>query len=226
MKTANKKRALFRLLIALILSFSLLLPVPHAQALNSTFIDPGLGYLTVTASVDFAKPGDTIQINLTGRLLAGVNQSDTLTVSVYVATTSDPAHLITQGSLVLPADATQNTAAFSVAIPESAVVGGYVYLTVSDQTRMYTHVYLCLVQDPTYAELQLQVQSLQLQVQSLQSQVELVREDNNVLLYVTAGVVMIFVVAFVFIFRIVSKAIKKVKTTQEQSISKDSTVVG
>ncbi len=226
MKTASKKRAFICLSVALFLSFSLLLLSPSAQALNSTFIDPGLGYLTVTASVDFAKPGDTIQIDLSGKLLASANQSDTLTVSVYVATTSNPAQLITQGSLILPADATQGTAAFSVAVPEGAIVGGYVYLTVSDQTRTYTHVYLCQIQDPTYAELHSQVQSLQSEVQSLQSQVKSLQTDNNVLIYITAAVVVIFVVALVFIFRIASKGVKRAKTTQEQFLSRDSEVVG
>lgn len=197
MKTASKKRALMRLSVALVLSFSLLLLAPSAQALNSTFNDPGLGYLTVTASLDTAKLGDTVQIDLTGRLLAATNQSDTLTISVYVATASDPAQLITQGSLILPADGTQGLAAFSVAVPAGAIVGGYVYLTVSDQARMYTHVYLCQVQDPTYAELQSQVQSLE--------------ADNNLLLYIIVTIVVIFIVALAFIFRLVSISTKKEK---------------
>ncbi len=218
MKTASKQRALMFLSVALVLSFSFLLLTPSAKALNSAFTDPGLGYLTVTASPDVAKPGDTVQIDLAGRLPVNTNQSVTLTISVHVATISDPAHLVTQGSLVLPADATESTAAFSVAVPTDAIVGGYVYLSVKDQTRMYSHIYVCQVQDPTYAELQSQIQSLQSQVESIQMQVQSLQADNNTLLYIIAAIVVTFIIALAIIFRIISKSTTKAETTQVHPI--------
>jgi hypothetical protein len=205
MKTGNRKRVLACLAVTLILASTLILSAPSACALNSSFTDPGLGYLTVTTDLDVARLGDTVGINLSGKLISASTQQDTLTLSIYVATSSDAAQLITQGNLVLPADASQGTASFSVAVPQNAIVGTYIYLTILDATRRYTNVYLCQVQDPTYAELQAQVQSLQ--------------SDNNLLLYIIVAVVVIFMVALALIFRLVSKASNKAKAAPQPKAS-------
>jgi len=154
MKTGKKKQ-LFAL-IAATAFLALFTLAPSAQALKFNSSDFTLNYLIVTGTPDLAKPGDTISISVAGKLAMPTNVTEIFQITFYVDTVTQPAKTITNGNLVLPEDATEGTAHFSIAIPSDTLNNTYLYMTISDGSRTYSKISITLIQNPTYFELEVQ----------------------------------------------------------------------
>jgi hypothetical protein len=168
---------------------------PSAQALGFNASDSSLSYLVVSCSRDLAKQGETLSISVTGKLAAVSNVSDTFHITIYVDSSTQPSQAISEGDLVLSADATEGTAHFSVAVPSDAINNTYLYMSLTDNSRTYSKISLSLIQSPTYFDLQAQNSDLQTRNDELESS----NSALNILLYIAIFVAVIFIITTVYI---------------------------
>ena len=205
MKTGHKRQVYA---LSVITAFIALLALsPSTQALGFNSSDKDVNYLIVKGSPDLAKPGDTISINVAGKLAAASNVSDIFHITLYVDTTSQPSKIITEGNLILPADATEGTVQFSVAIPSDTIDNTYLYMSLSDGWRTYSKISISLIQliqSPTYLELQNQNAELQKQNANLQS----TNDTLSILFYIATFVAAIFIITTVYILFLTFRAKK------------------
>jgi len=205
MKTGHKRQVYA---LSVITAFIALLALsPSTQALGFNSSDKDVNYLIVKGSPDLAKPGDTISINVAGKLAAASNVSDIFHITLYVDTTSQPSKIITEGNLILPADATEGTVQFSVAIPSDTIDNTYLYMSLSDGWRTYSKIsisHIQLIQNPTYLELQNQNAELQKQNANLQS----TTDTLSILFYIATFVAAIFIITTVYILFLTFRAKK------------------
>ena len=205
MKTGHKRQVYA---LSVITAFIALLALsPSTQALGFNSSDKDVNYLIVKGSPDLAKPGDTISINVAGKLAAASNVSDIFHITLYVDTTSQPSKIITEGNLILPADATEGTVQFSVAIPSDTIDNTYLYMSLSDGWRTYSKISISLIQliqNPTYLELQKQNAELQKQNANLQS----TNDTLSILFYIATFVAAIFIITTVYILFLTFRAKK------------------
>ncbi len=174
---------------------------PCAFALTFSGGDSFISYFVVSGSPDVARPGDTAQIRVTGKLVLP-GQPDILHIAIYADTTSGIGSVVTEGDLMLPGDATEASSQYSVALPLNVINNTYLYLKASDGTRSYSKIPVTLIQNPTYSELLGTNKNLQAQVGNLTSQVETLKSDNStltVLLYVAVAVTVIFILTTFYI---------------------------
>ncbi len=204
MKNGRRKNLLLGILVAA--SLTMILFVPCAQALNQSFSDGILNFVIISGTPDVVKPGETVAVSISAKLVDSVNESDVLHVRLFVDTNSEPSKLVTQGDLVLPAGPNASTAngTYSVSIPADAISNTYLYATLSDNSHVYTKISIALIQTHTNSELQSQVNSLQSQNDSLQA----TNNTTTLLLYIALAVAALFIVTTVYILSLTMRGKK------------------
>jgi hypothetical protein len=222
MKTGSKK-IFISITFAAVLA--LLVLAPTAQALSFNTSDSSLSYLIVSATPDVSKPGDsalgTVSVTVTGKLSGASNQSDTFHIKLYVDTTSQPAKTVAEGDLVLPADATEGTAHFSVAIPSDAINNTYLHMDLIDSVKSYSKISLALIQNPTYSEIQSTIQTQRTNILDLQSNVQTLESNNNtttLVMYIAIFVAVVFIVTTVYILSLTLRVKKSKKENLSEAV--------
>ncbi len=202
MKARNKSHrllsvAFFSLFIAFIL-------VPTVQALSFNTSDLSLNYLVVTGTPDVVKPGASVVVTVSGKLSANSSGQDVFHIKILVDTIGGPAKTVAQGDLILRADGTVGNYTASVAIPVDSINDTYLYMTMSDGLKSYSQISIALIQNPTYSELETQIQTLQSQNKDLQSE----SGTASILMYVSILVAVIFIITTAYILALTYRAKK------------------
>jgi hypothetical protein len=207
------KKGLSKLLVSILLLTTLasLLFVPSTQALNSSYSDYTMSYLTVSSSADVVKPGNTLTVSIIAKLSDVINGSDVLHIQIFADTVSKPSTILSESDLVLSPgpNATEKSAQYAVSVPSDIIPNTYIYATINDTTHVYSRIALSLVQPSTYSELQAQIHQLQSQNEDLQS----TNNTNILLLYIALAVAALFIVTTVYILSLTFRAKKKQATT-------------
>ncbi|PVX25108.1 MAG: hypothetical protein CW716_08675, partial [Candidatus Bathyarchaeum sp.] len=152
--------------------------LPTANAFTFEYKDNYLGLLRVSANPDTAKPGSIITANITGSLI-NPNQSAIFQVRFYLDTTSQSGLLVGQSDLSLPTGSAANSLIDQVVIPSEALNNTYVYASISDGNRVFSKIPVALIQNPTYSDLQEEIDTLKLQIDSLTAQLEGLQGDTG-----------------------------------------------
>jgi hypothetical protein len=205
MKTGCQKQICA--LSVLTVFIALLAAAPSAQALGFNSSDYSLSYLIVTGSPDVVKPGEAVSVNMMGKLAVASNASDIIHVRFFADTASKPSEVIMEGDLILPADATEGTRQFSVTIPSDVINNTWLYMSMSDDWRIFSKITISLVQNPTYFELKSQNSDLQSSNDTL-----------SVLMYIAIFVAIVFIATTVYILSLTFKAKKSKRDNRTDSV--------
>ncbi|MCW4009688.1 MAG: hypothetical protein NWF05_03590 [Candidatus Bathyarchaeota archaeon] len=200
------------ILITAILASSVL--APTAQALTFEFTGNNLSYLKVSCSPDNVKPGGTINVTVTAKLLFVTNESNIAHIKIYTDTTAEPRKTITEGDMVIPMDATVGTAQYSVSIPTNAINNTYIQMRIDYDGETFSGINLALIQNPTYNDLM----AIAL---ILQSQNNKLTENNNTInlfAYVATFIAIVFIASTAYIIAITLKANKKRKNFRQTTL--------
>jgi hypothetical protein len=211
MKEGHKKQVFTVIFVtAFVVAFVL---APSVQALSFNCGDNFVNYVTVSGSPNLAKPGDAVIVNVSGKLAFNVtSQADTFHVKFFVDTLTEPQKPVAEGDLVLPADSSIGTAQYSIAIPANVINNTYLYMSLNDGIRTYAQISVALIQNPTYPDLQSQVQNLQSTNNALQSINNNLQSSNNSLttiVYLVALIAIIFVATTVSMLALTFRANKR-----------------
>jgi preprotein translocase subunit SecG len=212
MKMGRRKQIGAFIVATAFLTLILLAPSARALAFNAT--DASLSYIVVSGNPDVAKPGETVSVSVTGKLAIISNVSDTLHITIYVDSLTQPSQVISEGDLVLSADATERTAHISVAIPTDVINNTYLYMSLTDNSRTYSKISLSLIQNPTYFDLQVQNSNLQTRNNELESS----SGTLNFLLYTAIFVAVIFIITTVYILSLTFRSKRNKKEPQTEMI--------
>ena len=217
-KEGHKKHIIMIIFATAILST--LVFTPSVQALSFNCSDNFVNYVTVSGSPDLAKPGDSITINVSGKLtLNATSQADTFHVKFLVDTLTETQKPIAEGDLVLPADSSVGTSQYSIAIPADVINNTYLYMSMTDGVRIYAQVSITLIQNPTYPDLQSQVQSLY----SINNNLKSSNNSLTIIVYIAALVAAIFAVTTVYILTLTFRANKRRKEKVALPVSPEQT---
>lgn len=171
---------------------------PSVQALGFNLSDYSLSYLIVTGSPDIVKPGDIVTITVRGMLAVESITSESLNVKFFADTSSTPQEVIMEGTLVLPADATEEARQFSVTIPSTAIHNTWLTMSVGSDWSLYSKITVSQIQNPTYSELKTQNEELQSSNSTL-----------NLLMYTAVFIAIVFIIATIYIMFLTLRANKK-----------------
>jgi hypothetical protein len=226
MKERHKKQVFMVIFVTAVVAALVL--APSVQALSFNCGDNFVNYVTVSGSLDLAKPGDTVIVNVSGKLAFNVtSQADTFNIKFFVDTLTEPQKTVTEGDLVLPADSSIGTAQYSIAIPTDVINNTYLYMSMNDGIRTYAQISITLIQNPTYPDLQFQVQNLQSTNNALQSINNNLRSSNNSLttiVYIIAFIALIFVATTVSMLALTFRANKRRNQKAAPSASQQQTL--
>jgi predicted nuclease with TOPRIM domain len=166
MNAKHTKQILTMVFIVVVLSPLALGPSTNAISFN--YSDNFLSVLSVSSSADLAKPLDTILVNVTGRL-AVTGQSVIFHVTYTVDTTSQPGRILNAQDLFLSSSTVSNSALAQLIVPLDALNNAHIYASIGNGTIVFSKIPITLVQNPSYSDLQAQVNSLSATINSLQS---------------------------------------------------------
>jgi hypothetical protein len=205
MNSGHAKKFFTVIFVTAVIASTLL--APQAQALKFNFSDDSLSYLVVSGTPDTSKPGDTVSVSVSGKLAVETNESILAHVKFYVDAISEPKKLISEGGLLLPANTDEGAAQYSVAIPSNVINGTYLYMSITVGVKTFPIIYVSLVQNPAYSELQSQLRTLQAQ----KSDLEASNSNLTAIVYIAVLVAVIFIATTAYILMLTFRVNKNRK---------------
>jgi uncharacterized protein YlxW (UPF0749 family) len=175
-------------LVLLLLTVTVLFFSSNVAALNFSYQDNVLGFISIASTQDAVKPGSLLTTTITGMLpyTAPAGHVIVFHIAFSVDTASQQSKVLVEQDMVLDNKYTVKSLIAQLMIPSDALNGAYIYATVTNGTITFSKVPIALIQNPLYSELQSQLDSLkgllsdqQFNNTLLQNQLVLLQIDYN-----------------------------------------------
>ncbi len=154
----NLKKAFVTFLI-----FSAVLPMlfsSSAAALSFSYQDNVLGNFSITSNQNATKPNGVVTVTVLCMLPSSASAPIVLHIIFQVDTAAQSAKVLNEQDMIVDSKTTFKSSITQIVVPSDAVNGAYVYATVTNGTITFSKIAVTLVQAPSYAELQTQVNLL------------------------------------------------------------------
>jgi phage shock protein A len=177
MKTHHCSKA-FAGIVGILVMFSVMM-APSARALSLNYSDSTWEYMTATGP-SLTKPGNTEIYTVSGKLAA--NTSGAVHIKLWLYNGSQALKVLVDDDSLIVGNYLVNSSfakSYQVTIPADAENNNYIFATVDARTRHFTNFTLTLVQNSSYAELQLQLNQSQTQASNLTTQLSNLQKSNS-----------------------------------------------